>query len=77
MSVDISKIFKASVKAVRLNLPDTDDRNDLLNEELFGKSKSKLLKKTTSPDVNTSSIAKESRLIVNFFLMKIFIRETI
>ena len=68
MSVDISKVFKASVKAVRLGLPDSDDKNDLLNEELFGKSKSKLLKKKTSPDL-TSSIAKDSRQIVNYFFV--------
>lgn len=62
MPVDITKIFKANIKAIRISLSDSDDRTDQLNEELFGKSKKKLEREKANS--LTASVAKESRLIV-------------
>ncbi len=64
MPVDITKIFKANVKAIRISLSDSDDKTELLNEELFGKSKKKIEK--DKENQLTTTIAKESRLIVIF-----------
>lgn len=63
MSVDISKIFKANVKALRISINEADDRTELLNEELFGKSKRKSEK--AKAENQASSIAKESRQIIH------------
>ena len=68
MPADISKIFKASVKAIRMSLADSQDKTDLLNEELLGKSKRKTEQKAKSKNSTeklTSSIAKELRSIVS------------
>ena len=62
MTVDISKVFKANVKAIRISLPESPSKSQLLNEELLGKSKTKSNK---SNEAQTISIAKESRQIVN------------
>jgi hypothetical protein len=35
MAVDISKVFKANVKAIRMNSPDCQDKTELLNQELL------------------------------------------
>lgn len=76
MSLDITKIFKANVKAIRITLTDSDDRNELLNEELLGSSKRKAVKNKTSIDQQTSSIAKESRLVIqNITLLKQFLTD--
>jgi hypothetical protein len=64
MPVDITKIFKANVKAIRISLSDSDDKTELLNEELFGKSKKKIEK--DKENQLTTTIAKESRFIVIF-----------
>lgn len=65
MPVDISKVFKANVKAIRISLTDADDKNELLNEELFGKSKRRIEKKKNESENQLGSIAKELRSIVS------------
>lgn len=62
MPVDITKVFKANIKAIRVSLADSDDRTEQLNEELFGKSKKKIEREKANS--LTASVAKESRLIV-------------
>ncbi len=70
MPADISKVFKASVKAVRMSLEDTQEKNDLLNEELLGKKrKTEQQTKSKNPaEKLTSAIAKELRSIVSVVL---------
>ena len=66
MPMDISKIFKA----IRMTLANNDDNNELLNEELFGKSKTRKgdLKKNakSQEDKLASSVAKDLRSIVSY-----------
>jgi hypothetical protein len=70
MPADISKVFKASVKAVRMSLEDSQEKNDLLNEELLGKKrKTEQQTKSKNPaEKLTSAIAKELRSIVSVVL---------
>ncbi len=73
MPADISKVFKASVKAVRMSLEDSQEKNDLLNEALLGKKrKTEQQTKSKNPaEKLTSSIAKELRAIVSVVLWNI------
>lgn len=76
MPVDISKVFKANVKAIRISLTDADDKNELLNEELFGKSKRRIEKKKNESENQLGSIAKELRSIIqNITVLKTFLTE--
>ena len=67
MAVDISKIFKANVKAIRMGAGDHDNKEtETLNDDLLGtnkSAKSKAKTATTTPD--TTWIAKEARSIVS------------
>jgi hypothetical protein len=59
MAIDISKVFKANVKAIRMNISDGADKSDILNEQLF-----KTSKKNTG-----ESISKQAKNIVNLKLI--------
>jgi hypothetical protein len=56
MAVDISKVFKANVKAIQMN--QGDSTSDVLDQELLNKSKKKPRER---------SFLKETKNIVKFF----------
>ena len=61
MAVDISKVFKSNIKAIRMNQSDgSEDKENILNEELLKKNNKKNQNKTTT------SIAKDAKNIVGF-----------
>jgi hypothetical protein len=55
MAIDISKVFKANVKAIRMNISDGNDKSDILNEQLL---------KPTNKKKTNDSISKQARNIV-------------
>ena len=75
MTVDISRVFKANVKAIRVSLNDSNETaTAALNEELFGasskkKTKSNISAPFTIPETRkiASQVAKEARNIVIIF----------
>lgn len=60
MAIDISKVFNANVKAIRMSLNDGTSKADILNEELFGKKKKK-----NPNNTNSNSLIKKAGLIVS------------
>lgn len=60
MAIDISKVFNANVKAIRMSLNDGTSKADILNEELFGKKKKK-----NQNNTNSNSLIKKAGLIVS------------
>lgn len=63
MAVDISKVFKSNIKAIRMNQSDgSEDKENILNEELLKKNNKKNQNKTTT----TTSISKDAKNIVGF-----------
>jgi hypothetical protein len=71
MTVDISKVFKANVKAIRTSLNDSNEvRSDALNEQLLGKKiiANKNKKSESEARKIVSQVAKEARNIVIFFI---------
>lgn len=77
MTVDISKVFKANVKAIRVSLNDSSETTSssataAINEELFGGSKKKtklITSASTVPETRkiASQVAQEARNIVNIY----------
>ena len=59
MAIDISKVFKANVKAIRIHLSDGTDKSEILSEEIMSSKK----KKTTTSK-NSQSYVKEASQIV-------------
>jgi hypothetical protein len=73
MTVDISKVFKANVKAIRTSLNDSNEvRSDALNEQLLGKqiiaNTNKNRKSESEARKIVSQVAKEARNIVIIFI---------
>ncbi len=71
MTVDISKVFKANVKAIRTSLNDSNEvRSDALNEQLLGKKiiANKNKKSESEARKIVSQVAKEARNIVIIFI---------
>lgn len=62
MAIDISKVFRANVKAIRMHLSDGTDKSDILNEELLNTKK----KKAETAAKNDHSFVKEATQIVKF-----------
>ncbi len=76
MPADISKVFKASVKAIRISLEDSQNKTDLLNEELLGRSKQKTeqhARNKNPAERLTSSKTKELRSIVGVLSYRLFV----
>lgn len=70
MAIDISKVFKANVKAIRMHLSDGSDKSEILNEEIMNTSKKKKSPSTNAGagSKNSHSFAKEaSQIVTNFF----------
>ena len=70
MTVDISKVFKANVKALRINSGDDRTKIDALNEELLNKKRLKK-EKETEVKIVTKQVVTEANCIViwNTFLL--------
>lgn len=68
MTVDISRVFKANVKAIRVSLNDsTDIKSDALNEQLLGrKINTKQEKKNADSEARkiASQVVREAKHIV-------------
>lgn len=68
MTVDISRVFKANVKAIRVSLNDsTDIKSDALNEQLLGrKINTKQEKKNADSEARkiVSQVVREAKHIV-------------
>lgn len=62
MAIDISKVFKANVKAIRMHLSDGTDKSEILNEEILSVKKKMSAAQTQSH--NTNSAVKEAKQIV-------------
>lgn len=60
MAIDISKVFKANVKAIRMHLSDGTDKSDILNEEILNSNK----KRSNVQSKKEPSYLKEARNIV-------------
>ncbi|CAF0907517.1 unnamed protein product [Brachionus calyciflorus] len=67
MAIDLSKVFKANVKAIRLS--SGDDKTDILNEQLLKKN----LDKNKRQKDNFSKEAKN--IITNITILKKFLNE--
>lgn len=59
MAIDISKVFKANVKAIRMHLSDGTDKSEILSEEIMSSKKKK-----TNTSKNSQSYVKEASQIV-------------
>jgi hypothetical protein len=65
MAIDISKVFKANVKAIRMSLSDGSNNADILNEQLLKAGKNS--NKTTTTKHPNDTISKQAKNIVIFF----------
>lgn len=61
MAIDISKVFKANVKAIRMHLSDGTDKSEILSEEIMSSKKKKT---ATTSSKNSQSYVKEASQIV-------------
>jgi hypothetical protein len=70
MAIDISKVFKANVKAIRMHLSDGTDKSDILNEEILNSNK----KRSNVQSKKEPSYLKEARNIV---IKKLFFKKSV
>ena len=66
MAIDISKVFKANVKAIRMNISDGNDKSDILNEQLL---------KPTNKKKTNDSISKQARNIVIYLIFYVYLNK--
>ena len=62
MAVEISKVFRANVKAIRMHLSDGSDKSDILNEEIFA---SKNKKNQNVSKTNHSFVKDAAQIVIN------------
>lgn len=60
MAIDISKVFKANVKAIRMQLSDGSDKSEILNEQILNSKKTK----TAANKSTENSFVKEAGQLV-------------